>query len=282
MCQIILQTFSSDATFQAERRNSVQILETALLGLSQSTDSNRAATVFKALAVRGLQSGRLLLAKSAPTALESSDTRVGAFVLVVMRILSLLVVKSEHKNLERDLSGLAQRAIEVWNSAQTDEALDIKASLDLDPSLRTKWRSPTFDAEDWSAPGGIVSSTHPPIFTLFPTVMAKVQSQITENGVKIPGSFEETRSQPQVQEFCIHDGIGMAESSALVVRGKEEQEQREEDEKDRKVALVLEKAQQELEARKKIKSQRTGSISGLSSPTTSWNTMGGRRQSPED
>jgi len=274
---LVLKPFSSDTTFQYERRHAVNLLDQATRGLERSSSDRRAAVIFKSLAIRGLRTSSQLQTASPPT-----STRANAFIQAVKPILFLLAPQAQYGSLEDDLRTLAESAILLWDAAQNDEFLEISASLDLDPALREKWRSPLFDADSNSADRIVTSSTRPRVYTLFPSISTKVFAAGPELSVKIPGSFENSKADPQIQELIIHHGIGMCESSTLVVRGKEEQQDIEEELKEEKLRKELEATQKALSERSKMKLQRNGSITSLPSPSAEWDMARGNKKLPED
>ncbi|KAH7419396.1 hypothetical protein BKA64DRAFT_634087 [Cadophora sp. MPI-SDFR-AT-0126] len=258
---LVFKPFSSDNTFQTERQHAVNLLEEVALGLGRSGDNRRAAAVFKSLAIRGLGSPN-----SQETASSLYSKRTDAFLQSIKPVWSLLIPQAQHESLEENLRTLAESAMSLWNTVQNDEFLEINASLDLDLALREKWRSPLFDEDCVSNGLAVTLSTRPRIFTLFPHITAKAFATGPEPTVKIPGSFENPKAEAQMREFCIHPGIGMCESSALVLRGKEEQEDLEEELKDEKLIKELEATKKALSERNKLRSQRHGSITSLPSP----------------
>ncbi|KAK2629212.1 hypothetical protein QTJ16_000032 [Diplocarpon rosae] len=279
---IVLQQFSSDSTFNAEKKYSVGLLHSILQGLSRSGYGRRGPTVFRALAVRGLQS--IQPGEFVPQALPDSTqkTRTDAFVEAVLPSLSLLIPKSKHQALNAALVDLANSTVSIWKSAQTDEHLELTASLDLDVSLRKNWRSPTFDPEDTAVQESSTSSTDRRVYTLFPSIIARKLAFAQDTPAKLPESFEEPSVEIVEQDIFIHQGIGMAESSALVLKGKDEQEQKEEDDEVARLRKDAEIASKKLEERNKVKSQRTSSMSGFASPSSSWSMVGGNKKSPEE
>lgn len=267
---LVLKPFSSDIAFQDERGHAVNLLERATRGLERSSNDRRAVAIFKSLAIRGLRTSSQL-----QTASPLASTRVDAFIQAVKPVLFLLAPQAQYGGLEDDLRTLAESAVSLWDAAQSDEFLDINVSLDLDPESRDKWRSPLFDADSDSA-------DRAKIITLFPCITAKAFAAVPEPSVKVPGSFEGSKAEPQMQELVIHHGIGMCESSALVSRGKDEQEEMEEELKDEKLRKELEATQKALSERSKMKSQRNGSITSLPSPSAEWGLAGGNKKLPED
>ncbi|KAL5328889.1 hypothetical protein ACEPPN_002397 [Leptodophora sp. 'Broadleaf-Isolate-01'] len=273
---IFFKPFSSDNTFQSERQDAIDLLEQVTLGLENSGDSKRAAAVFKSLAIRGFQSLGPLQTTSAPCA------RIEAFLEAVKSVLSLLVPETQYASLEDALRALVQSTISLWKSVQCDEFLDIKASLDLDPSLQTEWRSSFFDPEGDADDTAVASPSHSGIFTLFPKITAKCSIEIAEPKVKIPGSFDESKIGTQVHEICIHPGIGLFKDSALVLRAEEEQNEIEEELHQAKLMLELEATKKAQSERNKMKLQRNGSMSGPPSPITDWSIVGGHKKLPEE
>ncbi|EKD19552.1 uncharacterized protein L3040_002569 [Drepanopeziza brunnea f. sp. 'multigermtubi'] len=285
--KIILQPFSSDMNSQGDNKASVELLRKIMVSLSECGPGTgrHAATVFRTLAIHGLQCKRADHTGTSDHPPRLYAARAEAFIQSVMPVLSLLTPGTQQPALKDALVSLAESAISVWELAQTDENLDITVSLDLNPSLEAKWRSSEFDAG--ATPDAWVPSTLRRIFTLFPTVLAKTASAAEDPAMSIPGGFEQSGPEMVWQEICIHDGIGLAESSALVWRGKEEQEQREEDEVQERLKREIEDKRRELDVRGKAKSQKTGSVSvsvsgPSSSPSSSWSMAGGNRTSPEE
>lgn len=111
----------------------------------------------------------------------------------------------------------------------------------------------------------VVSIADPRVFTLFPKVTA------LENPVNVgeSGSWSESNHETTLIETCVHTGTGLAEWSGLVVKGKEEEEERRErieEELIREELAALEKQRRELEARGGRNSHsRHGSMAGSGS-----------------
>lgn len=265
LCKIILQPFSSDETFQPERQDAVTLLEKVFSALGQGY-SRRAATVFQALAVRGLSHN--LSTQSEAGSLRQS--RAETFVKAVLPATSLLTPDSELQALESDLAALAKLTISTWAFAQSEEELVIEVRLDLRLELRKEWRSPVYDPDHDTTNAAAASSARPGTFTLFPNIAARSYAETDETSdVQVPGSFEQANVTVSGQAITIHPGIGMAGSSALVVRGKQEQERMEEDEKVENLKQQADEVKRALEDIEKSKSQRTGSVSSPSSPSSS-------------
>jgi hypothetical protein len=166
----------------------------------------------------------------------------------------------------------------VWNLAQTDE-LKIAARLSLSLSDRNRWRSVRFD-HDSSAEAAPVetdmkSYTRPRVFTLFPQFVVQNLSTMAEPFPHIPGSFSTPQQGFSRAETSIHSGIGLSESSELVIRGKVETEENE-----ARMSELIEKFEKEKKevarsGRKRFGS-RSGSVSGSlsgsipNSPSARW------------
>ncbi|KAK0128484.1 hypothetical protein ONS95_000456 [Cadophora gregata] len=262
---LIFRPFSSDSTFQAERKNATNLLEEAALGLEHFGGNRRAAAVLRSLALRGLRSSNQLQAVSA-----APSSRTDAFLESVKPVLSLLIPQAQHAKLEDALRNLAKAAISLWDSVQNDEFLDIQASLDLDHSFRSEWSSALFDPDYESNDRTVLSLTCPKIFTLFPNITAKAVATFPEPTVNVPGSFETSKVETQMQEICIHPGVGMCESSALFMKGKDEQEELEGEWKREVLAKELEATEKARLERHKMKAQRHGSVTSLPSPSAEW------------
>jgi len=192
----------------------------------------------------------------------------------VLSILSPLVAPSQEPQLRDDLCALANSAISVWFSAQTGR-LQLIVSSSLDLAQRNEWRSLAFDPPSTD---DVVSSTYPRIFTLFPRITALKMPVPAEAPASLPGSWPEPNQELPMIETSIHSGTGLPEWSALVLRGKEEQELKEqciEEDRIQDKLAALEKEKQELEARggRNAHSRAgslVGSASGPTSPTVQW------------
>jgi hypothetical protein len=110
--------------------------------------------------------------------------------------------------------------------------LRIIVSSLLQHEHRDEWRSQKFDAallsEDLNETKlDMVFKTHPRIFTLFPWVIAREVANPVNHDKGPPGGWPRDSEQtPRSMETCTHPGSGLPEWSPLVVRGKEEQEER--------------------------------------------------------
>lgn len=234
------------------------------------------------------------------------SSRADGVVTKVFNVLSPLLSPSQREGLHADLLTLAQPAIDVWNDAQTGE-LKIIVNLALEPTHREEWRSQMFDPASRSQDHDhdhdhnnnkasnsnpeITSQTRPRIFKLFPRVIARevVVSPIKRDSTGLPGSWpgesdawESAPRKTTTRETCIHPGIGLPEWSALVERGRQEQE-----ETDEFLLKVVEDAKKHLHStRQQTEQRRRESMGSLttssvpSSPSQQWK-MGGVMKSQE-
>ncbi|KAE9373701.1 hypothetical protein N431DRAFT_465980 [Stipitochalara longipes BDJ] len=284
LCDIVWQPFSSEKTVQDPDLASVLRDISAELAKANhgSTSGPRAAGIWRALTMRALQ--------SLPPPLPSTESnlpplsRVDRVAHKVLSILSPLVAPSQEHQLRDDLHALANSAISLWSSAQTGR-LQLIVSSSLDIAQRNEWRSLVFDPPSTD---DVVSSTHPRIFTLFPRVTALKMPVPADAPASLPGSWPEHNQEPHMIETVIHRGTGLPELSALVVKGKDEEEWRKErieQELIQNKLAALEKERQELEARggrnaHSRTSSIVGSASGPTSPTAQW--MGRRTVAEQD
>jgi hypothetical protein len=209
----------------------------------------------------------------------TSSSRAEGVISKVFSVLSPLVSSLQDEDLRLELLDLAKLAIDIWNDTQTGELKIIVSPL-LNTAHREEWRSQTFDpaspSRDYDeTKSDIVSKTHPRIFTLFPRVIAREVAGPIKHDAGPPGSWPpESDHAPRTIETCIHPGIGLPEWSSLVVRGKEEQEERNE-----YLAKALENAMKELNSNKRLtghgRKESMGSSTAVpSSPSQQWK-MGG-------
>ncbi len=200
----------------------------------------------------------------------------------VLSVLSPLVIPSQELNLRNELLALANVAISVWTAAQTDE-LKFTVYLALDLATRNEWRSSTFDPlplfhDNNNTDIDIVSSTHPRIFTLFPRIIARKVVGSAKPPMGPPGSWPEAEQEPRMIETCIHTGTGLPEWSALVVKGKQEEQERKE-----YLSEAMQRAKNDLIAKNtrngwhSRSGSMVGSVSGPPSPTAQWRNEGGNR-----
>jgi hypothetical protein len=156
--------------------------------------------------------------------------RTNIVVDQILSALSPLVAQSQATQLRNDLLALAQSAISVWCSAQTDE-LQIIVYPNLDRTAHEEWCSSTLDSnsslpENNSLASEGINSTPARVFTLFPRVIALKMSGIKDLPADaLPGSWPDAHQEPAVMETCIHPGKGLPECSELVVKGKQEAEE---------------------------------------------------------
>jgi hypothetical protein len=261
--QIIWQPFSSEKNIQQENiTSSLEAIAKELVKSSQPGSGIRAARVWSALTMRALHS-------MSPKSQGASPPRAQKFVDDVTKVLSPLIQPPTAAAFQKDLLALTDLAVSVWNSAQTGE-LEIQVYSDLELEARQEWRSPIFDpAENNNASVDIASSTYPRVFVLFPRVIARALTGDTKI-TSLPGAYPKPNGKPRIVEKCIHRGIGMAECSALVLRGKEEIELWKEEMKEEQVIFqqCLENAKKEAEeeiAKKRMsndKRGKRGSITG--------------------
>ncbi|KAH6664029.1 hypothetical protein B0J14DRAFT_644456 [Halenospora varia] len=292
LSDIIWQPFSSEKAVLYP--DLISILDDIAAKLAESSHGRssgpRTAAIWRALTMRGVQS--LPPTPLPPTPANPPPlSRVERVVSKVISILSPLVSLSQEPQFRDDLLALANSAISVWSSAQTG-GFQLVVSSSLERTRRNEWRSFVFDppSTDSGLAEDVVFATHPRIFTLFPRVTALKISAPVEAGAALPGSWPEPR-EPCTIETCIHPGTGLPEWSALVLKGKDEESQRQEmieqdrilheQERIRYEMAALEKQNRDLEAhigRNGLHS-RNGSMAGLASgptsPTAQW--MGTRR-----
>lgn len=149
---------------------------------------------------------------------STGSIRADSVISKVFLILSPLVSSSQTETLRTDLHAVVNSSAEVWNNAQAGGLKIIMDPL-LDRAHREEWRSQRFDPAlpfDGDGPDpDLVSNTHPRVFTLFPRVSVRIQDKLP------PGSW------PTSEPTVIHPGAGLPEWSSLVVRGKVDQEEKE-------------------------------------------------------
>lgn len=288
--EIIWQPFSSEKTLP--HPDFVSLLSEISTKLAKSSYSGssggHAANVWTALTMRVLQS--LSPASPSPPTSTSKGTsppptpppqRADKVVDAILSVLSPLVTPSQEPHLRNELLTLAHSAISVWNFAQTDE-LELIVCPTLGRENRNEWRSLFFDpplspsSDDNDTKTDIISSTHPRIFPLFPRVTARKLSGNAKLSVGPPGSWPESDQEPRIIETCIHAGVGLPEWSTLVVKGKEEEEERKE-----YLEEVMENAKLNARSRRNGGISRSGSmagsVSGLPSPIAQWMSEGRKR-----
>jgi hypothetical protein len=258
LCDIVWQPFSSEHTLQhPEFIGSLGIIADQLAKSNHGNSAGgRAETVWASLTMRALQS----LERASPSAPNSTaqDTQVPSradtVVSEVLRVLAPLVNPAQSSRFRNEVADLAHSATLIWNCAQTGELkLSVRPTLDLENHL--EWRS-TFDDE---TAANTAFSTHPRTFTLFPRVITKEVILSDKSPGGPPGSWPELKQGPLMLETCIHPGTGMLECSSVVIRGKDEGDERllEEEEKRKHFEEYIEMAKKEW----KPPSKRNGSSS---------------------
>jgi hypothetical protein len=233
LCTNIWQPFFSEKALSDP--NSASLLDNIYKDLADSDhigNNGRAANVWKVLTMRSLQSSGPELPLSPTSRSQGSGSHFPqrARLAVSEMVKKLLPLIGPNKvQLEESLRNIAKSAVEVWDLAQTD-TLMLTTCVDLNHSERNSWRSVRFDPvpDDEAGEMDIKSSTHPRIFTLFPRIVAQEWPLTTEPSLQMPGTFSMPQQKLVPSEISIHQGSGLAECSALVVRGKDEEEERKE------------------------------------------------------
>lgn len=209
--------------------------------------------------------------------------RAKSVISDVLSKLAPLVNRPQEKQLQTDILEVSNAAIDVWNEAQTGD-LKITVSKSLDYPYREEWQSQEFDAVTTNNDGATsdaVSRTRPRIFTLFPRIIAREVAVPVQHDTEMPGSFPQgAELLHHTIETLINPGEGLPESSALVVRGKEKQEQR-----DKFIAEEIEKIKKQGHnvghgPGHSRREPRTSLASSLPSPTEQLN-IGGAMNVPE-
>jgi hypothetical protein len=229
----------------------------------------RTANVWTALTMRALQALDAEAAISpVPESMQNlrptGSNRANSVVSNVFRVLDPLVSASRIESLRTDLLTVVNSSIDIWNHAQAG-GLRITIQPSLDRAQREEWRSQRFDDPSPLADGpdlDLVSKTHLRVFTLFPRIVARTQEKL------VPGSW------PQLEPIVIHPGIGLPEWSSLVVRGKHDQEEREET-----FNKAIENVKKELHRTRRVlghgRNESIGSsTSGPPSPSAQWKMEG--------
>ena len=243
--------------------------------LDKSRHGGRAANVWTALTMRALQSlqAEAGLSASKECLPSTGSARAESVISKVFSALSPLISSSQTEALRVDLLALVNSAIEVWDNAQTGE-LRLVVSQSLNRAHREDWRSKDLDPVSPSGnrdetDSDLMSQTHPRIFTLFPHVVAKGVADLDNCDTGPPGSWP-----PESDQTCIHPGKGLPEWSALVVRGKMDQE-----EKKDFLSQAFENAKKELQSAKRISGQgrresRGSATSEAPNPSEQWKKEG--------
>lgn len=259
LCDIIWQPFSSEHTCQhPELIGSLGAIADQIAKSNYGSGAGeRAETVWAALTMRALQS---LKGGSSPrpnsTAKDTPvPSRVELVISGVLRVLKPLVNPAQLDRFRDEVANLARSAILIWNCAQTGELkLSVHLTLDLDNYV--EWRS-SYDDE---TSANTAFSTHPRIFTLFPRVISKEFLPSDKHASGPPGSWPELKQEPRVLETCIHPGTGLLERSSVVIRGKQEEDERlrEEEEKRKFFEQRMEMAKKEWKPPGKRESKVAG------------------------
>ncbi|KAH9203223.1 hypothetical protein DL95DRAFT_452068 [Leptodontidium sp. 2 PMI_412] len=232
--------------------------------LDKSDHHGRTADVWTALTMRALQALDAEAAISVPESAQDCRSigcnRANSVISKVVQVLGPLVSASQIESLRMDLLTVVNSSVDVWNNAQ---ASGLRISIDplLDRAQREEWRSQRFDPVSSLADGldmDLISKTRPRVFILFPRIVARTQEKL------LPGSW------PQVEPIVIHPGIGLPEWSPLVVRGRHDQEEREENFK-----KAIQNMKKELQRTRRVpghgRNESTGSSSsGQPSPSAQW------------
>lgn len=260
LCEDIWKPLRSELTLLYPELNS--FLGKISDELDKSSYGGRTAGVWTALTMRALQS---LQANSMISQVSESPHPVGSaqaesVIAKVFSVLSPLVGSPQTESLRMDLLTLVNLAVDVWNNAQAG-GLKITVSPSLDRARREEWRSQQFDPPSLSSGSDktdleLVSRTHPRVFTLFPRVVAWGIADPGSHDRGLPGSW------PLESDLTyIHPGVRLPEWSSLVVRGKNEQEERKE-----YLIKALENAKKELHSTRRGHGRRESRGSSISLP----------------
>lgn len=235
--------------------------------LDKSSQDGHIANVWTALTMRALQS--LQVDTVASPVLESKklpstgSIRADSVISKVFLSLSPLVSSSQTETLRTDLHAVVHSSADVWNNAQAG-GLEITINPLLDRAHREEWRSRQFDPAlpfDGDGPDpDLVSNTYPRVFTLFPRVSVRIQDKLP------PGSW------PNSEPTVIHPGVGLPEWSPLVVRGKVDQEEKE-DYINKAMANARKEASRRVLGHGR-RASRGSSTTGPPSPSAQWKTGG--------
>lgn len=277
VCEHIWKPFRSEFTLL--HPDAGNLLTKISVELAKAGQGSRVVNVWTALTMRALQylqddSILSRASESKESHRPNSSGRAEAVISQVFSLISPLVSSSQYENLRVDLVKLANSSIAVWDDAQTCE-FKVTVHLELNPTHREEWRSQKFDPLLPSSESEFMtfaSHTHPRIFTLFPRVIALEVMASNENESGPPGSWPSDSD--RTLETCIHHGIGLPESSPLVVRGKEAQEEAKEC-----IASARQNAMKDIHKRRRLKAggdrySIESSTSGLLSPSQQWTVVG--------
>ncbi|RFU29026.1 hypothetical protein B7463_g7322, partial [Scytalidium lignicola] len=282
--QDIWQPFSYEKTVQPGQSIFLKMLADGLKSC-QGANGGYISTIWSALTERAIRS-------SSPKSLPQDCAK--RVVEEIFKDLSPLIWQPQQQLFKDDIFKLVTSAISIWDKARTDER-EIEVCSKLDPGLRETWRSSDFDPpllssndkNGWKT--DIPSATRKEIFILFPRIMARSFSKISDSRTTLPGGWPEPELAPQPEETCIYEGVGLAEWSALVVRGEEEM-QRQKQEKEDKARFLQEKIKElekQYDTGTKNNSGKNGdslvimTISGPPSPTEQWRMSGATKHFTE-
>ena len=215
--------------------------------LEKPSYGGRTAKVWTAFTMRALQSLQAGIANSPASQSNGNSARIGStradLVISKVSVIFPLVSPSQTDSLHKDLLSLIDLSVNVWDIAQAG-GLKIIANPLLDRALREEWRSQQFDPISPLSDSGSdldLSKTRPRVFTLFPRVIIHGEVDPENQDKGPPGSWP-----TDSDHICIHPGLGLPEWSPLVVRGKDDQE-----EKNEFIANMMENAMKELNSSKR-------------------------------
>lgn len=275
--------------FPSEKIFSQPMLATLLAEISKeieksrhtSNGSRRAATAWKALAVRALHSmsastPNIYMQNRETSSAQRASCRADEVVRDVVKVLSPLLNISELDQFEEELLRLAHVAISVC--AEADESHFIIESK-LDRADHAKWRSDILEpllGDDGEAGIGIPSSTRERMYTLFPRIVAHKYIKAAENPSKLPGSWHNEGATTTCDRGIIHSTWHrLPEWSRLVVRGQEEEKETKEELR----RAAEEKRKERNDRNVKIGTHsRTGTLTSISAQ---WMMNGGNKQVTE-
>jgi hypothetical protein len=200
---ILWQPFSSEVTVEDPIQTSLlnQTYNRLAESSQKSTSSLRAARTCAALIIRSLHSQ------------STSTKRAEKFTNNIVKVLSLLLNPKILPALRKDLTRLATSAISLWSIVQGDEC-----ELQVHP---------TFDPASFERPEEDINITGSRVFVLFPSVTAQICPRIgNAYPVSPPGGWVYPKPELQIEEICIHKGVGLPEWDQLVRAGEDEEVQR--------------------------------------------------------
>lgn len=231
-----------------------------------NTGGERAEIIWRSLTTRALQSLENTVVTDSDSMAQRSlvRSRVDAITTEIYHTLSLLVSATQASQFQTKIRNLASLAVSTWNCAETCE-LKLSVCPSLSPARQAEWHSEFDDKNHLEG----VSSTRSQIFTLFPRVMAReILMTDADAAEDLPGSWPKVVS--QASDTCIHPGRGLREQSSLVVKGKQEEAERqaEEEEKQRLAKEASDDVLKNYKSQNKRKHSNTTteSITGLEGP----------------